>query len=990
MALKSYGRGLILWVDDNFEKQDLPNNLWTELFGDYSDRVFRMLDIYVEVVTSYEGALNRIKSFDSYKEAGVFIFCVVDLILPPRPGEKPEMKYGVALAKEIKKQGITLAFLSSSTGGTSVLDEERLGNIPYHVKEPGSEWRFPESLIFNVLSDLRRNISWISLEVVTKTMHETSDMSVSYRLMPETFRHFPFFGPYREFVERCEYRQRMDLPAAIAVRSPKKHCDEFIQQALAIMLYPHLIIKSGQCIIKYGYAQDPTYVESLNNTEVKENPDIIVVIRVLPESTSVDQLKFLVNLSSNILGKLIFVLPNDESVDEYVEYLRGVRILVREELPTMREGNFEQREELLRRTCILSIHQWAAKNIPGEPLRLENGCITSPELLVNPINWITLLESLNIPEALSDPYEIVKELNLALINMDSNQKKAMQNALEFSMPIPFELLLKVGQQALLNSEFHDQIGIWVERTLDIWLKKSWQYPYGISEVVDVCRNPIDTSFDDSIVIWQNSCYEILIGILNEYETCIEDGLEIEQPTRLNIVRNFIDALGGATFIESDDELINWDELALVRWPHRHYPMPSIIHRRLREAGRYLWIQPEILDIATTLPTGRQRYRMLHSLVEYYWSVLSGLRSVVSDLPLGWKWSIEFLISVIEENKISIAWNNEREKVWSALIGLLRNGGPILYLADQIIRGKPLTTGKDNAKEFLSDVHGYGKIIGPLRGSRKYRLGGYLIPNFDNAMNYQDAEKIAIIRGYIDILENSKDGEGLERLHEIEIATQELIKKISTVENSSEGNENSVALNDSVSLFFSDENLNILEGNGWFSDDLVDKIKKNEDYGEVPSLLCTKVDYLWRIIDTFVFLDNVTRNYRYCDGYHFLAVLNDLRKDYKDQPDPNIPLPIIENVIDLFVNSIEGLLAALSFCVDIVGEKELAARIKSKNISLRTDDGFTPPPIEELSKLLVVNKNEESWEVFTLGIPGEKNVDKLCYHNEGSIQPLGTG
>ena len=163
MSTKTYAGGMIFWIDDNLENVAMPSDPWTELFGEHSDRVYRLFDLSLEIATSYEEALERIDKFDSYGEAGTFIFCVVDLLIPLRPDKDPEMKYGAALAKELRKRGIALAFLSSNTGGTKILDQERLSTIPYHVKEQGSIWRFPNSLTLNVLSEFHRRISWISV-----------------------------------------------------------------------------------------------------------------------------------------------------------------------------------------------------------------------------------------------------------------------------------------------------------------------------------------------------------------------------------------------------------------------------------------------------------------------------------------------------------------------------------------------------------------------------------------------------------------------------------------------------------------------------------------------------------------------------------------------------------------------------------------------------------------------------------------------------------
>jgi hypothetical protein len=298
-------------------------------------------------------------------------------------------------------------------------------NVPYHVKEPGNEWRFPDSLVLNVLSELRRYITWVSLEDIVRVMHEKSDISTSFRVIHDAFRFFPFFGPYREFVERCEYRDYTDLAPAIAVRSPINHCDEFVQQALAIMLYPFLLRKPGKIQIKFGHAHDPTFIDLIGHFDIKDNPDVILIIRIFPKFTSLGQLKSLINLTSHIAGKIIFILPNDETVDEFIEYLRGIRIMAKEELPSIRVGDLTQREELVRHSCVLTFHFWSSRFIPGEPLRLNNGSLTYPELMINPINWTILLETENIPEALSDPFEIVKELIHVLEIWEGNREQLL-------------------------------------------------------------------------------------------------------------------------------------------------------------------------------------------------------------------------------------------------------------------------------------------------------------------------------------------------------------------------------------------------------------------------------------------------------------------------------------------------------------------------------------------------------------------------------------
>lgn len=990
MPTKTYARGLLLWIDDNLENLDLPSDAWSEIFGGHSDRVFRLFDLSLEVATSYEEAISRIRSFDSYREAGTFILCVVDLLIPARYGMEPAMKYGVALAKELRKRGVTFVFLSSNTGATSTLDQERLSTVPYHVKEPGSVWRFPNSLALNALSELRRRISWISVEDIVEAMHEDSDIRSTYGLMPDSFRYFPYFGPYREFVERCEYRGSTELAPVIAVRSPRQHCDEFVQQALSIMLYQTLLRKPGATRVSYGHAHDQAYLQRLDRSDVREDADSIAVIRVTPNFTTIDELKRIIESTRLRSGKMVFVLPNDESVDQYVELLRGLYITVKEELPQTRLGDVAQREELIRHSCTLAFHLWTGEQALGEPVRLEMGSLTHPELLINPIHWTALLETMSIPAALSDSFEIVKELNEVLNSMGIRQRLAIQHALEQGQPVPYELLLQVGHKALVTSEYKDKVEDWIERTLDTWLRVSWQYPYGIWEGL-YQGGLSDTGYQTVAVEreeWQDSCYEILVGILAEYEKYAQKGKMLTtQQLSLRRVARFIGALGGIKLLSAETDSVDWDELTLMRWPHRQYPMPSAIVRRLREAGRYLWIQPEGLDIAVALPTGRQRYRLLGSIVDQYWSVLTWTRTIAKDLPLGWKGSVGYLSEVISENRIGAAWQEEPEEVWCAFLTLLRNGGPIVFIADRILHGKPLAQGKDSAKNFLGSVGGYGTILNRLRGSRERRIGQCLVPDLSLPALSSDLRRLQQIGHYLDIFADRLGDDGKARVQEIEVAALALIKAIGEALNTSKDEDSTAAIpavNAALTSFFGDPEIKMTKGDGWYLDSLKDVTYEFFSRGDIPSLFSTKADYLWQALDALLCLENVTRYYRYYDGYHFLAALNELRVNYKDNMAPNVPLSVIERIMDLFVVSIEGLLAQLSWCVKVAGKKELADRFRPPGVRIQVPEDIVLPSSEELASVLRVNVTGEEWEVYTLGIPGKSTVSKLCYQDGVSV------
>ena len=78
MPLTTYSKGLILWIDDNLDKNKFDQNIWFDLFGNNSDRVFRLMDLSLDIATNYLEALEKIKEFNSYRQAGIFLYCILE------------------------------------------------------------------------------------------------------------------------------------------------------------------------------------------------------------------------------------------------------------------------------------------------------------------------------------------------------------------------------------------------------------------------------------------------------------------------------------------------------------------------------------------------------------------------------------------------------------------------------------------------------------------------------------------------------------------------------------------------------------------------------------------------------------------------------------------------------------------------------------------------------------------------------------------------
>jgi hypothetical protein len=986
MANKTYTKGILLWIDDNLDSESLPPDIWSEVFGEQSDRIFRLMDISLEVAVSYEEAMEIIPKFDSYLETGTFVFCVLDLVIPAKLGSQAEMQFGLAVARELRNHGIQFAFLSSNAGGVGFLQKEQLSAIPYYVKEPGKIWKFPDTLVLKVLSEFRRHITWISVEDIIENIHPASDLITAYHLIPETFAYFPFFGLHREFVERCEYRSTYSLPRVFAVGSYQKHCDEFVQQALSILLYQTCLQNPDQYRILFGSAHDKAYLLQLKREDIRTDSEVISIIRIDTGKSSVDDLVHLVSASSSRAGRTIFIMPNDESVDLYTEFLREKQIYTIEELPQIRFGDLSQREELVRHSCMLAFQHWIRSNLSGEAVLLDKGSLTYPELFINPIYWNILLATQQAPEELSDPFEIVNELNLALQNMDKNQDAAVKEMLENGNPIAYHYLLRIGQQTLDETGYKKELVIWREQALDFWLKTSWQYPYGIlesftwQEDANTSRQKLLAHNQDA---FQDSCYEILVNILNEFRETANDKPSPKQQD-LQTVDRFVHALGNLDFLNKDIKDVNWEVLQQMRWPHRHYPLCSAIHRRLREAGRFLWIQPEGLDLALTLPVGRMRYRSLGSTIDRYWSVISWINSVANQLPLGWKKEIGYLAEIIENNRVADAWQSgEKQKIWHAFHSLLSNAGPVMYITDKLIQGTPIHGGGRSISQELASVHGFGTHLKRLRGSRERRLRDYLVmPIGDNELA-ADAARLRQVYTYYQKIKDQIGPAAAERGRDLEKTFISFLEAINAADQSqnegpiTKGKGDSNSISNAIVNFLSDDKLK-MNGEGWHIEDLGEKTATFfPQHGDTESLLVgTKSDYAWQLLDTFQRVENISRRYRYYDGYHFLAALNDIRVENKIVPP--VPLEMIETILDLFIASIEGIISQLSWCVSISGEEELAEGIHPHGIYVLPPSQFKPPPIEELSKVLKVKKSDKEWEVFTLGIPGASTVSNLTY------------
>ena len=998
MNAQTYARGIVLWVDDRFEdvRSDggTKGELWQEVFGNTSDRLFRLMDLSLEIACSREEAFEAIRNATSPGAAGAYVFCILDLNIPERSGMQPAMRHGIDVAKELQRRRVRFEFLSANANAATVLSRANLEKIPYHVKEQAAGiWRLPESLAQSMLGRFRRNISWVSLADVVANMHKDSDIVRTQAKFPQAFEYFPFFGPYEDFVHRWEHEGRLDLPGAFVVRSAEEHCHKFVQQALSLMLYDRFARRPGEVRVRYGDAHDPSYCRPSSLPGAEEDGNAVSIVRVSPEHTTVPEFRALLSNTGRLTGTVVFVLPNTEVADQYTQLVRAVHVPVVDDIPQTQVGDSAGRQELIARTCALVFQQWSLAPKENEAVPLPMGYLAHPELLINPIEWIAIQEAADVAIELSDPYEITKELFKAT-EIEDQHREELREAVTRRVPVPYHRLLRVGGETLRKSEVIAKLPEWMEEALDSWLSMSWRFPFGLRKQfaqAEEFRQRNESWCQESWKAWEDSCFEVLVGMLEEYvETRGTQEPSTDRQKDLLRVKQFVDAVKGTRFLAGTASDVDWEALEGFRWPHHRYPMPAAINRRLRDAKKYLWIQPEGLDTALGLPWGRLRYRFLAEIVDRYSSVLDWAQSISPKLPLGWRSSVEHLVRVIQSRRIREIWEDPTA-TWQALLGIAWNGVPTMFIADRILRGSrdglklAGMRAKESAEKTLKESRGVGTLLGKLRSPDAARLTGCLVNKWIPAAVERYEQ---LLRDSICLLESA----GLEQQDDVRIHTLGLARSVAALLGSLNGTSQggSGEQSDLASVyaaFLSNTNPDGLNPIGKWADKPSDETVAACPTAMLQSLFKTRGDYSWCVMELHSILTNLSYPYRFFDGYYLINAINDLRVRYKGNPYPKVDFPIAETLLDLFLASIEGLVAQLAFCLKAVGQTERAEEIVPKNVVIQLPQEFSPPAIEDLNKLLQVVETPDGYAVCMLGSPSGDAQRKLTYHEGGLPRPL---
>jgi hypothetical protein len=754
-----YHKGIILWVEDNFiEKPILEgDDVWERIFGNQPDRVYRLMDLSLIIATNLKDATRVIKELEEERKRGTYIFCIIDVFIPKRPGETHTFPDGITVAKECIKKSIDFVFLSTAKDINKLLIERGIKFAPFYQKLSG-EYRciIPDTLVNNILHHLKSNINWIDLSDIYTNIHPESMLhkrdQINGNIHELAENYYPFFGPFTDFVDRWENILDLKKDSIIITRCASHNSDKFIQQSILVAI--NSIVKRFPEKVMFRYTNKFERYEDYHNKHYKSVPTLIVdVIRVdVNEVAPTEEAKF--NRQHSFQEMLhditatnrivFFVLPNDDSSDAYLEIAKKKINLKYEDIPEIRIGDKFARENLVRNALNLVVKSFHVNEMD----HLGDVFLLFPEILIHPISWTILLESQHVAETLSDPFEVVEAISNGVNDLISQADDETLVNLVKGLPFKTSKLMNIGIDHLqkkfveeFNKYYQEK---WVPNSLKTWLLRSWHTPYSI----DVASLKTCGSKEDCI--WENHSFSVLIDLIDHYQ-------ELEYEPLLNDIKHFLNhpTISKVIANQAGDIITqsDWSGLLSERWPYDIYPVPIALSKKLKKYGRFLWFESDNLTYSHALPSTKFLYKSLSNKISHTATLIDQIDANLPFLPEEIGFYMGKFINLIKKENIATLMDSaeKRDEVYLHLIEFMNNMLPLCFLSYAIYNGK--VSKESDIAEVKSKVSSlsYGTILGMIRGMRTENLFLMISP-VKSIMLEEIFENLIIIKDMIKINE----------------------------------------------------------------------------------------------------------------------------------------------------------------------------------------------------------------------------------------------
>jgi hypothetical protein len=526
---------------------------------------------------------------------------------------------------------------------------------------------------------------------------------------------FPYFGKYKDFIDRSEYESNI-FHKPFFIRSHPDNCFDFESQCLLLMMADRIFHNPGNVLLQYDLFSNNIY----KNTILQSQSNTFWFIKLGTKDNIEDFENFYKSVKNK---KVVFIIDNNESAEKFLERVSYEHSSIKD-LPYIHTNDIQLRNAVIEKSIHLLLNYFSTLDN-----KISSIYIQHPELLIHPKNMMFLQDPNLMTSDMTDSYEILHSLLDGMKKYFNQLKPEEREAIEFGHPLCGKNLLKVAKE-ILSEEKNLKINqTSLILAIDDWLRRSWQYPYGID-------------LDDSE--WKKFSFNVLHEMILEFKafkTLITDESMNAIADSIYMISELLNNNAIQQIVYGSQENIlpqEWEDLTYLRWPHLQYPMPLYLNELLEQSNKHLWIQHKNFNFVGYSKKLIFEHRKLNNMLEYYDKTLTLMKNTYNYFPKAMQPMFEFIIEGIEKRK-ELNKSSIDEVLAQPLQGFMDTFLEISLLFRSTY-GSANRTKKDEIskiKESLKVKGNYGKDVAIIDGSFK-RERPFTLKN----LNYTD-EKIII-------------------------------------------------------------------------------------------------------------------------------------------------------------------------------------------------------------------------------------------------------
>lgn len=605
-------KAVIVWIDDyfisdEFEKKEDKNIYWDELFGRFSSKVYRLMDINIVIKGTRDEGIEFLKNVSVMD--GVYYFCILDMYLPLNKSNRTtEVEYSKDIAKLLLKKKIDFSFLSSASKLSGEADQA-LQSVDFYTKAKNQDFNLPAVLRQKILHQIKKNVHWLDIQHKLVNKLEPTD-SHNIKSQLDNYKYaslFPFIDGFRDFIEFSEFEE-IPFHQTLFIRSSKSSSDIYEMQCLLLMLADQ-IYGNDKFTISYKKVTKDNFVRI--EEDLERTNETLQCFRL--KDITLKQFKS-INKKSTGRQRVYIVDTDDFQIEDYMNEIGAFTL---KDIPSIQMNNDTLRTDILLHTLKYILNKEVDALSGPKVDKSKSIYFHHPKLLIDPVDYLKFTDhSLHI-KTLDDPNEIISNVfELYADKIRDNLSNSIMNN------IPMTCLIN------MNTTDYDEENEILIKSIIYWLGNSWSMHYGID--IEAFKD----NYNDNVNIeqWRIESFKILVMISRSLKK-LKDDEQFKEPLELinTILRSRLPELilddNTADALDVELEL-----LTKIKWPHKYFPVPLIVHDRLEKHGKTFWLQHNNFNNIEYSEDLKRDYEYLDQKIEYYERVLKLIESTVKFLP----------------------------------------------------------------------------------------------------------------------------------------------------------------------------------------------------------------------------------------------------------------------------------------------------------------------------------------------------------------------